>query len=80
MAKNQGEPRKMTHTSEAEFFWGDDPNRKVVAPGILVSCPVDKNRDSKTKKLLLAPNIQILWSKSHTFVPSGQLEAQRSMF
>ena len=35
MAKNRGEPRKM--------------KGKVVAPGILVISPDDKNRDSKTK-------------------------------
>ena len=35
IAKNRSEPRKM--------------KGKVVTPGILVICPVDKNRDSKTK-------------------------------
>ena len=38
----------MTHSSETEFVW-DGPNGKVVALGILVICPVDKNPDSKTK-------------------------------
>ena len=48
-AKNKGEPRKMTPSPETEIFWGG-PNGKVVAPGILVICPVDKNRDYHTKK------------------------------
>ena len=47
-AKNRGEPRKMTHCSETEFFWGG-LNGKVVAPGILVICPIDKNRNHYTK-------------------------------
>ena len=41
MAKKLCEPRKMTHSSETEFFWSG-PNGKVV-------CPVDNNCDSKTK-------------------------------
>ena len=47
-AKNRGEPRKMAHSSETEFFW-DGPNGKVVAPDIVVICPIDKNRDHYTK-------------------------------
>ena len=43
-----GEPRKMTHSSEMEFFWGG-LNGKVVAPGTLVICPIDKNRGYHTK-------------------------------
>ena len=39
-------------------------------PGVLVICPVVKNCDSKTKKMLKAPNIQIFGSKLHLFVPS----------
>ena len=62
----------MTHSSETEFVW-DGPNGKVVALGILVICPVDKNHDSKTKNWLWAPNIQILGSKLYIFVPSGLL-------
>ena len=61
------------------FFQGG-PSGKFVAPSILLICPVDKNRDSKTKTWLLAPNIQILGSKKHIFAPSGQLEPRRSMF
>ena len=55
-------------------------NVKVVALGILVICPVDKYRNSKTKKWLLAPKIQIFGSKLHIFVPCGQYEPYRSMF
>ena len=29
MAQNRGEPRKMTHTSETEFFLGVDPMGKL---------------------------------------------------
>ena len=47
----------------------------VVAPGILVICPIDKNRDSKTENWLLAPNITL-----HIFASSGQFEPHRSMF
>ena len=65
--------------SKTEFFWGG-PNRKVVAPGILVICPVDKNCDYNTKKWLFALNIQIFGSKKHIFAPSGQLVLHRSMF
>ena len=53
MAKNRGEPLKMTHTSETEFFQGG-PHGRVIAPVILVICPVGKNRDSKTKKMTFA--------------------------
>ena len=34
---------------EPEIFWGD-PNWKVVAPGEMVICQVDKNCDSEAKK------------------------------
>ena len=61
-------------------FFSGGPNGKVVAPGIVVICPIDKNRDHYTKNWLLAPNIQILGSKKHIFAPSGQLEPHRSMF
>ena len=39
----------MTHSLKTKIFLGGGPNGKVVALGILVICPVDKNRDSKTK-------------------------------
>ena len=78
-AKNRGEPRNMTHSSETEFFWGG-PNGKVVAPCILVIYPVDKYCDSKAKNLLLAPNIKMFGSNLHIFVPSGKFELHRSMF
>merc|ERR1712015_243635 len=54
--------------------------RKLYPPGILVICPVDKNHNYHTKKILFAPSIQILGSKKHIFAPSGQLEPHRSMF
>ena len=47
-AKNRGEPQKMTSSSETESFWGG-PNGKVVALGIVVICPIDKNRGHHTK-------------------------------
>ena len=78
-AKNSGEPKKMTNSLETEVFQGG-PNGKVVAPGILVICPVDKNSNYHTKNWLFAPNIQILGSKKHIFAPSGQFEPHRSMF
>ena len=34
-------------------------NGKVLAPGILVICPIDKNRDDHTKNWLFGPNIGI---------------------
>ena len=55
-------------------FFGGGPNGKIVAPGILVICPVGKDCNYHTKNWLLAPNIQILGSKLHIFVPSSQFE------
>ena len=78
-AKNRGEPLKMIHSSETDIFSGG-PNGKVIAPGILVICAVDKNGDYYTKNPLLAPNIQILGSKKHNLVSSGRFEPHRSMF
>ena len=71
MAQNgekQGWALKKDPLLENEFFWGGGSNGKVVAPGILVMCPADKNRDYHTKKWLFAPNIQIVGQKS-TFSP-----------
>ena len=48
-AKNRGEPQKMTPSLETEFFLGGGSNGKVVAPGIVVICSIDKNRDHYTK-------------------------------
>ena len=48
-AKNRGESRKITPSSETKFF-GGGLNGKIVAPDILVVCLVDKNRDYQTKK------------------------------
>ena len=79
-AKNRREPRKMTHCSETKFFGGGSSNGKVVAPGILVICSVDKNCNHHTKNWLFAPNIRILGLKKHIFAPSRQLEPHRSMF
>ena len=44
------------------------------SPVYIGICTVDKSCDSITKNWLLAPNIQISWSKLHIFVPSDQLE------
>ena len=83
MARNgqkQGvSPEKWPRARKLNFF-RCGPNVKVVAPGILVICPVDKYRNSKTKNWLLAPNIPIFGSKLHIFVPSGQFEPYWSMF
>ena len=64
-AKNRGEPQKMTYCSKTDIWGG--LNGKVVALGILVICPVDKNCDYH-QKIDFAPNIQICGSKS-TFCP-----------
>ena len=79
MPKNQGEPRKMNQSLASEFFMGGS-NGKVVVPGILAICAVDKNRDSKTKNWLLAPNIQLFGLKLHLVIPYGQFEPHGSMF
>ena len=64
-------------------------NRKIssswnifrVSPRHIGDLPLlTKNRDSKTKNWLLAPNIPIFGSKLHIFVPSGHFEPYRSMF
>ena len=68
-AKNRGETQKMTPTSEMEFFLGDGPNGKVVAPGIVVICPIDKNRDHYTKKLTFGPKYPNFWVKKAHFRP-----------
>ena len=41
-AKNRGEPRKCPIDRKRNFL-GGGPKVKVVAPGILVICPVDIN-------------------------------------
>ena len=77
MPKTGGEPWNMTHSSETEIGY---PNGKVVALGVVVICPVDKNHDSKAKNWLFATNIQIFGLKLHIIVLSGQLKPHRSMF
>ena len=72
-------PRKWPIPRKQKFF-RDGSSGKVVAPSVLVICPVDKNRGSNTKNWLLAPKIQILGSKVHIFIPSGPLEPRRSIF
>ena len=72
-------PKKWPLARKRNFFWVGS-NGKVVAPGIVVICSIDKNRNAYTKIWLLAPNIQILGSKKHIFAPSGQFEPHRSMF
>ena len=73
--QNWGEPRKMTQKQQ-NFLGG--PNGKVLALGLLVTYPVEKNRDSKTKNRPLSPNIQVFGSKLHilfladNWSPSGQ--------
>ena len=63
--KNRMSPWKWPIVWKQKFFRGG-PNRKFVAPGVLVMCPVDENCDSKTKNWLLAPNTQI-WGHNCTF-------------
>ena len=46
--------RKWPIALKRKIFWGG-PNVKIVAPGILLT--VDKNRDSKTKKITNCPNL-----------------------
>ena len=72
MAKNQGEPRKMTYTSEMEFFFGMVPMESF-NPGHTGDLPYRKNHVSKTKNLLSAPNTQVLGSKLHIFVHNGPM-------
>ena len=79
-AKNRGQPPKMTHSLETEFFWGGGLNGKVVAPGILGKCPVDKNCNYHTNKLTFSLKYPNFWVKKAIFVPSGQLEPHWSMF
>ena len=66
-AKNRGEPRKMTYSSETEFFWGG-PNEKVVAPDILVICPVDKIAIT-IQKIYFWPQISKFLGSKSTFSP-----------
>ena len=49
------------------IFFRDGLNGKVVALGILVIFPVDKNRNYHTKNWLFTPNIQIFGSKKGHF-------------
>ena len=63
--KNRGEPRKMTHISEINIFFGGGLKGKVVAPGTLVLRPIDKSRDSD-KMIYLLPHIsKFLGLKAH---------------
>ena len=57
----------MTHSLETEFFQGG-LNGKVVAPGILVICSVDKNCDYHTKNDFL-PQISKFLGQKSTFSP-----------
>ena len=67
-AKNRGEPQKMTSSSETEIFFGGGPNGKVVAPGIVVICSIDKNRNHYTK-IDFWPKYPNLWVKKAHFRP-----------
>ena len=67
-AKNRGEPRKMPPSSEMEILLGWS-QWKVVAPGILVICPVDKNRNYHTKKFTFCPKYPNFWVKIAPFRP-----------
>ena len=59
----------MTHNSETEIFFRGGPNGKVVAPGILMLPPVDKNRDSMTKKITFGPKYPNFGVKKAHFRP-----------
>ena len=67
MAKKRGEPPKMTHSLETDFF-GGGPDGEVVAPGILVICPLDKNCNSKNK-FDFWPKYPNFWVKKAHFRP-----------
>ena len=73
-------PRKWPKPRKRNYFgW---VLRDSCAPGcILVICPFEENRNSKTDSWnwLLAPNIQTLWSKLDIFVPSIPLRPRCSM-
>ena len=77
--QKQGWAPNGPYLGNGNFFWGGF-NGKVVAPGIVVICPVDKNRDHYTENWLFATNIQIFGLKLHIIVLSGQLKPHRSMF
>ena len=71
-AKNRGEPRKMTHSSETEISLGGGPTEKVVALDIRVICPADRKiAIPKQEIVFLPPNIQTFGSQLHIFTPSG---------
>ena len=70
MAKNRGEPQKMTHTSETDKKFQGGPDGKVVVPEVLVIYPVDKIRDSKTKKLTSGPKYPTFGVKIAHFRPN----------
>ena len=72
-------PGKWPKPWKRNFFWGGS-HGKVLALGVLVICPVHKNRSSKFFFLLFAPNIRILRSKLNIFVPRSLFEPRRSMF
>ena len=49
MDKNRGDPQKNDPKLRNGNFLGGGSNGKVVAPGIVVICSIDKNRDHYTK-------------------------------
>ena len=71
-AKNRGEPRKMTHCSETEFFLGW--SRAYLWYALLTKIAITiQNIEFSTQK------IQIFGSKKHIFAPSGLLEPHQPM-
>ena len=75
MAKNWGEPQKMTHSSETakNFGWSE---WESFSPGYTGDMPC--RQKSKTENRPLAPNIQVFGSKLHILFlaakwsPTGQ--------
>ena len=80
MAKIWHEPQhRQRPVSRKQNFVRGGSNWKVIAPGVLVICPLDKNRGS-TKKLSFGPKYQSLGVKIVHFCPSGPLGPCQSMF
>ena len=67
------EPQKTTGTSETKKKSGGS-NGKLVAPSVLLICPIDKSCNQNIKKLgskIAIPNIKILGSKMDIFGSSS---------
>ena len=61
-------PENKLYLRNGNFYWGGS-NGKVLALGVLVICPTDKNPDFKTKKMTYGPKFQFCWVKIAHFRP-----------